>query len=44
MEDLTGAVNTIKRDMPLLALSIYHCIEDYYHIMQFSIYQKVKGS
>lgn len=35
MHALTGAVNTIKRDMPLLAISIYHSAEDYYRIMQF---------
>lgn len=35
MEALTGAVKTIKRDTPLLAISIYHYIEDYYRIMQF---------
>lgn len=35
MEALTGAINTIKRDMPLLAISIYHYVEDYYRIMQF---------
>jgi len=35
MEALTGAVKTIKRDTPLLAISIYHYIEDYYRILQF---------
>uniref|UniRef100_N2B629 FkbM family methyltransferase n=1 Tax=Eubacterium plexicaudatum ASF492 TaxID=1235802 RepID=N2B629_9FIRM len=41
MRALGGAVNTIKRDMPLLAISIYHCVEDYYRIMQFIM--KIQG-
>lgn len=35
MEALLGGVQTIKRDKPLLAISIYHYVEDYYRIMQF---------
>lgn len=35
MEALKGAVKTIRRDNPLLAISIYHYVEDYYRIMQF---------
>ncbi|MDE6947274.1 MAG: FkbM family methyltransferase [Anaeroplasmataceae bacterium] len=35
MEALLGGVQTIKRDTPLLAISIYHYVADYYRIMQF---------
>lgn len=35
MEALYGAIHTIQRDWPVLAISIYHYIEDYYRIMQF---------
>lgn len=35
MQALQGGINTIKRDRPLLAISIYHYIKDYYRIMQF---------
>lgn len=35
MQALEGGINTIKRDRPLLAISIYHYVKDYYRIMQF---------
>lgn len=35
MQALQGGINTIKRDRPLLAISIYHYVKDYYRIMQF---------
>jgi len=35
MKALEGGIHTIKRDRPLLAISIYHYVEDYYRIMQF---------
>lgn len=35
MDALLGGIQTIKRDIPLLAISIYHYVDDYYRIMQF---------
>lgn len=35
IEALEGGVGVIRRDNPLLAISIYHSVEDYYRIMQF---------
>ncbi len=35
MKALFGGINIIRRDKPLLAISIYHYVEDYYRIMQF---------
>lgn len=35
MQALEGGIHTIKRDRPLLAISIYHYVKDYYRIMQF---------
>lgn len=31
---LLGGMNVIKRDRPVLAISIYHTVEDYYNIMK----------
>lgn len=35
MKALLGGIRTIRRDKPVLAVSIYHYVEDYYRIMQF---------
>lgn len=32
---LCGAIDIIKRDRPILAISIYHSLEDYYRIPEF---------
>lgn len=42
MRAIRGGIQTIRRDHPLLAISIYHCAEDYYRIMQFLL-DNVKG-
>ena len=34
---LKGGIEVIKRDRPILAISIYHSIEDYYNIMKLLI-------
>jgi hypothetical protein len=34
---LNGGLEVIKRDRPVLAISIYHSIEDYYEIMKILI-------
>lgn len=37
MNALKGGMEVIKRDRPILAISIYHSIEDYYDIMKLMI-------
>lgn len=32
---LCGGIETIKRDRPILAISIYHSLEDYYRIPNY---------
>lgn len=32
---LCGGINLIKRDRPILAISIYHSLTDYYRIPQY---------
>lgn len=35
MNALKGGINVIRRDRPVLAISIYHYVEDYYGILRF---------
>lgn len=35
MEAVKGGINVIKRDRPVLAISIYHRIKDYYEIAEY---------
>lgn len=37
MNALKGGLKTIKRDRPVLAISIYHSVEDYYEIIKMLI-------
>lgn len=37
MNALRGGLNIIKRDRPVLAISIYHSVQDYYDIMKLLI-------